>query len=102
MHRRMADVFSSAKRSEIMSRIRSRGNASTELRVVRTLRQASVTGWRRHPAGVPGSPDFVFPAARTVARTMPLRHSARTSTAVIPDALAASLSVSKRSSTRSG
>ncbi|MDP3938125.1 MAG: DNA mismatch endonuclease Vsr [Deltaproteobacteria bacterium] len=60
----MADVFSPAKRSAIMSRVRSRGNASTELRVVRALRQAGITGWRRHLPHVPGSPDFVFPKAR--------------------------------------
>jgi DNA mismatch endonuclease (patch repair protein) len=59
----MADVFTKKKRSELMSRIRSRGNATTELQVVKALREAGITGWRRHPAGLPGSPDFVFPSA---------------------------------------
>ena len=60
----MADVFSPAKRSAIMSRIKSRGNATTELRVVRAFRRAKITGWRRHPRNVRGSPDFVFPRER--------------------------------------
>jgi DNA mismatch endonuclease (patch repair protein) len=44
----MADVFSKAKRSEVMSRIRSRGNRDTELALVKLLRVNHITGWRRH------------------------------------------------------
>lgn len=44
----MADVFSKAKRSAVMSRIRSRGNAATELALAKLLRAAGITGWRRH------------------------------------------------------
>ncbi len=44
----MPDVFSKAKRSEVMSRIRSRGNRDTELALVRLLRANGITGWRRH------------------------------------------------------
>ena len=44
----MADVFSKKKRSEVMSRIRSRGNAATELALARLLRRNKITGWRRH------------------------------------------------------
>jgi DNA mismatch endonuclease (patch repair protein) len=44
----MADVFSKAKRSEIMSRIRSRGNRDTELALARLLRANGIKGWRRH------------------------------------------------------
>jgi len=44
----MADVFSKAKRSEVMSRIRSRGNRDTELALARLLRAHKITGWRRH------------------------------------------------------
>ena len=44
----MPDVFTPAKRSEVMSRIRSTGNAATELRLVALLRAARITGWRRH------------------------------------------------------
>ncbi|MFO1486913.1 MAG: very short patch repair endonuclease [Verrucomicrobiota bacterium] len=44
----MADVFSKAKRSQVMSRIRSRGNRATELALVTLLRANGITGWRRH------------------------------------------------------
>jgi len=42
------DVFTKAKRSDVMSRIRSRGNAGTELALVRVFRANGITGWRRH------------------------------------------------------
>jgi DNA mismatch endonuclease, patch repair protein len=44
----MTDVFSKAKRSEVMSRIRSRGNRDTELALVHLLRAHKISGWRRH------------------------------------------------------
>lgn len=44
----MPDVFTKAKRSEVMSRIRSRGNVRTELRLVAVFRAQGITGWRRH------------------------------------------------------
>jgi DNA mismatch endonuclease, patch repair protein len=44
----MADVFTKTKRSEVMSRIRGRGNKDTELALARLLRQYRITGWRRH------------------------------------------------------
>lgn len=44
----MSDVFSKAKRSEIMGRIRGKGNSSTEVVFARALRTEGVTGWRRH------------------------------------------------------
>jgi DNA mismatch endonuclease (patch repair protein) len=50
-------------RSKIMASIRSRGNASTELRFIGILRGAHVTGWRRHQK-LPGRPDFVFRSKR--------------------------------------
>jgi DNA mismatch endonuclease (patch repair protein) len=84
------DVFTKAKRSEVMSRIRSRGNRDTELALARLLRANGITGWQRHRRVVvegrksrvegkvfPGSrhsslvsrltvrPDFVFPKSRT-------------------------------------
>jgi DNA mismatch endonuclease (patch repair protein) len=55
----MTDVFTKAKRSEVMSRIRSKGNARTELRLIAIMKEAGVTGWRRHQP-VFGKPDFVF------------------------------------------
>jgi DNA mismatch endonuclease (patch repair protein) len=44
----MADVFSKRKRSEVMSRIRSRGNRDTELAMAHLLRAHKISGWRRH------------------------------------------------------
>jgi len=55
----MTDVFTKEKRSEVMSRIRSRGNLRTELRLIEIMRGAGITGWRRGQP-VPGHPDFVF------------------------------------------
>lgn len=46
-----------------MSRVRSAGNATTELRLIALLRGAKVSGWRRN-FPLRGKPDFVFPAAR--------------------------------------
>ena len=59
----MSDVFSITKRSELMSRIRSRGNRATELRLVELFRRHRITGWRLHPR-LFGNPDFVFPRER--------------------------------------
>jgi DNA mismatch endonuclease (patch repair protein) len=46
-----------------MAKVRSRGNASTELKVVRILKAGKVKGWRRH-LPIFGSPDFAFPKLR--------------------------------------
>jgi len=59
----MPDVFTKAKRSEVMSRIRGRGNKDTELALIKLLRQQHITGWRRNQS-VFGKPDFIFPAAK--------------------------------------
>lgn len=59
----MTDVFSKAKRSEIMSRIRGRGNERTEMAFVRVLRRNHIKGWRRNRP-IFGKPDFVFPKNR--------------------------------------
>jgi DNA mismatch endonuclease (patch repair protein) len=55
----MPDVFTKAKRSEMMSRIRGRGNKETELALARIFRAVGITGWRRHIPLV-GKPDFAF------------------------------------------
>jgi DNA mismatch endonuclease (patch repair protein) len=55
----VADVFNKAKRSEVMSRIRGRGNKGTEIALVTLLRRNQITGWRRNQS-VFGKPDFVF------------------------------------------
>ena len=46
----MADVFDTKKRSEVMSRIRGKGNKSTELALASAFRKAGIKGWRRHVA----------------------------------------------------
>lgn len=61
----MPDVFSKEKRSEVMARIRSHGNATTEKRLAEVLRAARLSGWRRQIVikrdGTRGvRPDFVF------------------------------------------
>jgi DNA mismatch endonuclease, patch repair protein len=55
----MSDVFTKAKRSEVMSRIRGRGNKDTELALAKFFRAHRITGWRRNRP-VFGKPDFVF------------------------------------------
>jgi len=55
----MPDIFTKAKRSAVMSAIRSRGNRATELRMVALFRAHGITGWRRGVALI-GKPDFVF------------------------------------------
>lgn len=44
----MPDVFTKEKRSDVMSRIRSRGNKKTELALMRVFRERHIVGWRRH------------------------------------------------------
>jgi len=59
----MPDVFTKAKRSAVMSRIRGHGNKDTELALMKLLRQHRITGWRRHQK-VFGKPDFIFKQVR--------------------------------------
>jgi DNA mismatch endonuclease, patch repair protein len=51
------------ERSAIMRAVKSRGNASTEQKMVQILRRAKLSGWRRHYQVV-GTPDFAFPGER--------------------------------------
>lgn len=77
----MADVFDPVKRSEVMAKIRGKGNRSTELALVQGFRAAQITGWRRHvefcfrvpvqlnaaksrEGAVKVRPDFVFRSAK--------------------------------------
>ncbi len=59
----MPDVFTKAKRSEVMSRIRGHGNKDTENALIKVFRLHRMTGWRRHQP-VFGKPDFVFSALK--------------------------------------
>lgn len=59
------DIFTVAKRSDVMSKIKSKGNMSTEIPFLRSLRKNGIKGWRRHMAIKASEgrsvPDFVFP-----------------------------------------
>jgi DNA mismatch endonuclease (patch repair protein) len=55
----MTDVFSEAKRSEVMSKIRGKGNKATEIALISVFRKNGITGWRRNYK-IFGKPDFVF------------------------------------------
>ncbi len=56
----MSDVFDKNARSEIMRKVRSKENRSTELRLLKLFKDNGITGWRRNYPVV-GHPDFVFP-----------------------------------------
>lgn len=55
----MADVFEPNFRSSIMRKVHSKGNKSTEEKLIKLLTSNKIAGWRR---GYPviGHPDFVF------------------------------------------
>lgn len=55
----MADIFDKEKRSEIMSKVRSKKNKSTELKLIQIFKENNIHGWRRN-YNVKGHPDFVF------------------------------------------
>lgn len=60
----MADNLTKEQRSYAMSRIRSRGNSSTEKALICVMRKAGIFGWRRK-SKLCGRPDFVFTRFRT-------------------------------------
>ncbi len=55
--------FGGLTRSDLMSRVRSSRNATTELKLSSLLRSARLSGWRRN-CSIPGKPDFVFRKAK--------------------------------------
>lgn len=55
----MADVYDKSKRSEIMKKVRSNRNKSTELKLIEIFKENNIHGWRRNYK-VKGHPDFVF------------------------------------------
>src|SRR5882762_2834338 len=59
----MSDRLTVQQRSRNMAKIRSSGNASTEIRLLHILRRNHITGWRRNQS-ITGRPDFVFPQKR--------------------------------------
>ena len=59
----MADTFSVEKRSEIMRKVKSSRNKSTELKLIQFFKENRICGWRRN-FKLYGKPDFVFPKQR--------------------------------------
>ena len=53
------DVFDKAKRADIMRRVKSKNNKSTEQKLIQFFYENKITGWRRNYP-VKGHPDFVF------------------------------------------
>jgi DNA mismatch endonuclease (patch repair protein) len=65
----MADVFSKAKRSAVMSRIRSRGNKATEVALANLFRRHKIIGWRRQVQII--GRDAALRRLRTARRSVP-------------------------------
>ncbi len=61
----MTDTFSKDKRSEIMRAVKSKGNKSTELKLIEIFKYNNLKGWRRNYP-LFGKPDFVFPRLKVV------------------------------------
>lgn len=55
----MSDICDKETRSAIMRKVKSKGNRSTELRLMGVFHEQRITGWRRNYP-VKGHPDFVF------------------------------------------
>jgi DNA mismatch endonuclease (patch repair protein) len=61
----VVDFISKEKRSKVMSAIRSKGNETTELAMIRVFRENGIVGWRRNYK-LEGKPDFVFLKSKVV------------------------------------
>ena len=57
--------FGTLNRSELMARVRSTGNKTTEVKMRGLLRAARIKGWRRHLPMI-GKPDFAWPKEHVV------------------------------------
>ncbi len=55
----MSDVFNREQRGEIMRKVKSRGNKSTEIKLISVFKDNDISGWKRN-YDVIGHPDFVF------------------------------------------
>lgn len=71
MERRLKEKLSSGKfnkvpdaRSQTMSKIRGKGNKTTEVVFRLALVRAGIKGWVMHPKEIIGKPDFFFPKKR--------------------------------------
>lgn len=61
----MTKLLTSPGRSRIMKAIRSKGNLSTEMRLIQIMREYRIRGWRRGST-LFGKPDFVFPKRHVI------------------------------------
>jgi len=61
--KKMADTFSKQMRSRIMGAVKSKGNLSTEQKLIVLFKEKQIKGWRRNRR-LFGRPDFVFPKKR--------------------------------------
>lgn len=59
----MVDIYTPTQRSRLMSQVRSHGNRTTEMVLLRLLRAHGIRGWRRRHQAF-GKPDFAFPLAK--------------------------------------
>jgi len=59
----MADTFTKVERSDIMRKVKSNRNKSTELKLIQFFKENAIKGWRRN-FKLFGKPDFVFPKQR--------------------------------------
>jgi len=53
-------TFGNLSRSVLMSRVKSRDNLTTELKLIELFKEHHLKGWRRH-LNLPGKPDFSWP-----------------------------------------
>ncbi|MFH1762222.1 MAG: very short patch repair endonuclease [bacterium] len=60
----MTDRISREQRSRNMAAVRSSGNVTTELALIKFFRKAGIRGWRRHQRISGIHPDFVFTKQR--------------------------------------
>src|SRR3712207_4254253 len=56
----------SPARSKMMGAVKGRGNRSTEVRLRLALVRSKIKGWKVHPKGLVGKPDFYFPTNKLV------------------------------------
>ena len=55
----MTDTFSKKERTAIMQKVKSKGNKSTEHKLIEIFKHQDITGWKRNYPVI-GKPDFVF------------------------------------------
>jgi DNA mismatch endonuclease (patch repair protein) len=60
------DPLDADTRSPHMSKIKGKGNKSTEILVEAVLIESSLGGWVKHPKEIVGRPDFFFPSQKLV------------------------------------